>query len=107
MIRRYSEAEVVASVRGLTVTRLRAFVAADCVAPEFGEAELARLRLLTELADDFDLDEDAAAMVLSLVDQIHGLRRQLRALGEAIASEPDEVRARVRTRVAGAGPRRG
>ena len=44
--------------------------------------------------------EDAAALVVSLIDQIHGLRRQLRRLGEAVAAEPDEVRARVRARLA-------
>jgi hypothetical protein len=53
MSRFYSETEIVAEVRGLTVTRLRAFVAADCVAPveregrlAFAEADLARVRLL-------------------------------------------------------------
>jgi chaperone modulatory protein CbpM len=103
----YSETEVVARVEGLTVARLRAFVAAECVAPAeregrlaFGDADLARLRLLAELADDFGLDEDAAALVVSLVDQIHGLRRQLRRLGEAVAAEPEEVRARIRDRMA-------
>ena len=94
--------------RGLTVARLRAFVAADCLAPDeregrlaFAEADLARAQLLEELADDFDLDPEAAAMVVSLVDQIHGLRRQLRRLGEAVAVEHPEVRARIRVRLAG------
>ena len=103
----YSETEVVARVEGLTVTRLRAFVAAECVAPSeregrlaFAEADLARLQLLAELAEDFDLDEDAAALVVSLVDQIHGLRRQLRALAEAVTAEPEEIRARIRGRMA-------
>lgn len=102
----YSETEVVASVDGLTVARLRAFVAARCVAPAeqggrlaFGEADLARLRLLAELAEDFELDAEAAALVLSLVDQIHGLRQELRLLGEAVAAEPDAVRARIRERL--------
>ena len=106
----YSETEVVAQVQGLTVARLRAFVAADCLAPAerdgrlaFAEADLARARLLAELSQDFDLDEDAAALVLSLVDQIHGLRRQLRRLGEAVAAEPPEARARIRTRLASGG----
>ncbi len=109
MTRRYSETEIVASVEGLTITRLRTFVAADCVAPgerdgrlEFGEPDLARLQLLTELAADFDLDEEAGALVLSLIDQIHGLRRQVRKLAEALAEEPEEVRARLRSRLAGA-----
>ena len=102
----YSETEVVARVEGLTVARLRAFVAAECVAPAeregrlaFGEADVARLQLLAELVSDFDLDPDAASVVVSLVDQIHGLRRQLRRLGEAVAAEPEEVRARIRDRM--------
>jgi chaperone modulatory protein CbpM len=108
--RYYSETEVVARVEGLTVTRLRAFVAAECLAPAeregrpaFAEADLARLRLLGELADDFGLDPDAAGLMMSLIDQIHGLRRQLRALGEAVAAEDPDVRARVRDRMAGPG----
>lgn len=106
-MRYYSETEVVARVEGLTVARLRAFVAADCLAPAeregrlaFAEADLARARLLAELAADFELDADAAGMVISLVDQIHGLRRQLRALGEAVAAEDDTIRARIRERLA-------
>ena len=102
----YSETEVVARVEGLTVTRLRAFVAAESVAPAeregrlaFAEADVARLRLLAELAADFELDEDAAAMVVSLVDQIHGLRRELRRLAGAVAAEPAEVRARIGARM--------
>ena len=106
MMRLYSETEVVARVQGLSVSRLRAFVAAECVAPAeregrlaFAEADLARVRLLAELASDFDLDEDAAGLVVSLVDQIHGLRMQLRRLGEAVAAEPEEVRTRVAGRL--------
>jgi len=107
MTRVYSETEVVARVEGLTVARLRAFVAAECVAPAerggrlaFREADLARVRLLEDLVEDFDLDPDAAAVVVSLVDQIHGLRHQLRRLGEAVAAEHPEVRARIRDRLA-------
>jgi len=107
MSRFYSETEVVARVNGLTVARLRRFVAAECLAPSeregrlaFAEVDVARVRLLAELEQDFDLDAEAAGMVISLVDQIHGLRRALRQLGEAVGSEPDEVRARIRHRLA-------
>ncbi len=103
MTRRYSESEAVATVERLTVTRLRTYVAAECVAPEerdgglaFSDADLARLELLSDLSEGFDLDEEALGLVMSLIDQIHGLRRELRALGEAVGAEPDEVRARVR-----------
>jgi chaperone modulatory protein CbpM len=105
-MRYYSETEVVARVEGMTVARLRTFVSAHCLEPveregrlAFAEADVARARLLAELARDFELDEEAAAMVLSLIDQIHGLRRRLRELGGALADEPDEVRARLRGRL--------
>ena len=107
MSRFYSETEVVARVEGLTVARLRSFVAAECLAPAeregrlaFAEADVARAQLLAELVTDFDLDAEAAGMVISLVDQIYGLRRALRQLGEAVASEPGEVRERIRSRLA-------
>ena len=52
----YTETEVVARVEGLTVTRLRAYVATHTLEPEehegrlaFREADLARARLLAEL----------------------------------------------------------
>jgi len=103
----YSETEVVARVRGLTVARLRSFVAAECLAPRehegrlaFAEADVARAQLLEELVEDFGLDADAAAVVVSLIDQIHGLRRELRQLGEAVAAEHPEVRARIGGRLA-------
>lgn len=105
-MRVYSETEVVARIEGMSVTRLRAFIAADCVRPAasegrlgYDEADLARLRLAADLASDFDLDPEASALVLSLVDQIHGLRHALRQLGEALGEEPQEIRERVRSRL--------
>jgi len=101
------ETEVVASVRGLTVTRLRAYVEARCVVPTeaggrlaFGEVDIARLQLASELASDFDLDPETAGMVLSLIDQIHGLRHELRALTLAVEAEDASAVARIRARLA-------
>lgn len=104
----FSETEVVARVEGLTVARLRAFVSARCLAPReeagrlaFDEADVARAALLEELVETFELDEDAAGLVMSLIDQIHGLRGRLRLLGAALAEEPEEVRLRLRARLGG------
>ena len=103
---RYTETEVVARVQGLTIARLRSFTAARCVRPElhdgrptFAEPDLARLELLCDLTVDFDLDEESSALVLSLVDQIHGLRRELRAVLGAIEEEPEDVRLRIGSRL--------
>lgn len=102
MTRFYSKTETVARVEGLTVRRLEAYVATDSVRPadrggeeSFTEGDLARLRLLAELSRDFDLDADAASLVIGLIDQIHGLRHQLKVLGEAVAEETEDVRARI------------
>jgi hypothetical protein len=35
---------------------------------------------------------------MSLIDQVHGLRRQLRDLARAVEAEPEAVRARIRAR---------
>lgn len=101
---RYSERMVVATVERLTVARLRRLVAADCVAPALSEdgpaytdSDVARLELLCDLAEDFDLDDDALGLVLSLIDQLHGVRHELRILAEAVAAEPEEVRERIRS----------
>ena len=101
MTRYYSETEVVAEVEGMTRMRfaLSSRRAASRPAERdgrlaFGEADVARVRLLAELATDFDLDEEAAAVVVSLVDQVHGLRGRCAASRPRWPTEPEEVRAR-------------
>lgn len=103
MTLRLSEAQVVRAVRRLTARKLQAFLGAGCLAPAeidgervFGEADLARLELLCELSEDFGLDEEGLALVMSLIDQIHGLRHEMRHLLAAIGEQPPEVRARIR-----------
>ena len=103
MSARYSEKQAVLAVHRLTATRLRTFVRADCVRPQetaegpaYTDADLARIELLCELSEDFGLDEDALGVVISLIDQLHGARRELRALALAVGDQPPEVRERVR-----------
>ena len=105
---RYSQSRVIARIRRLDERRLEALIETGAVQPaevggerHFAEADLARLELLCELIEDFDLDEEAAAMVIGLIDQIHGLRRQMRRLLAALEAEPEEVRARIREALAG------
>ena len=102
MGRRYSETETIAIVRDLTAGRLRMFLAAQIVrpvagneGPAFREADLARLQLLCDLKECYGLQEDALAMVMSLVDQLSTARGDMRALIEAVAAESDEVRLRI------------
>ena len=71
----------------LSVQRLHKWIRLGWVRPErregaayFHEVDVARVRLLSELEHDLEFDEDTVPLVLSLLDQIHGLRNELRSL---------------------------
>lgn len=102
MTRHYSETEVVAILDDLNLARLRAFVTAHVVTPvvtpqgdAYTDADLARLQLLCDLSEVYDLPPDALPMVMSLIDQLNTARGDMRALIQAVATEPDEVRGRI------------
>lgn len=101
-----TEDDVLAAVPGLTRTRLVAFIETEVVIPlrretgayevhVFRRIDLARLHLLCELADDLDLDEAALGVIITLIDQLHAARRDLRAIARAVQQEPPDVRARI------------
>jgi len=98
----YSENDVIAAVTSLTRKQLVSFVRAEIVVPLHSEAgpvfrrmDIARIELLCELCDEFDLKDDALSVVMSLVDQLHGVRAELRAVLTAIEGEESEVRRRI------------
>jgi len=102
MSRIYTQTEVVARIPGLTGARLLHFVEAEIVLPiervpepGFQGIDLARLALACELADQFDLNEDALKLVLSLVDQLHAKRAELRVLQRALQAQPDNTRRQI------------
>ncbi|MFC3167069.1 MULTISPECIES: hypothetical protein [Paracoccus] len=106
MARHYSETEVVAILDDLDRARLQSFVSAQVVTPvvtpqgpAFTEADVARLQLLCDLSEFYDLRPDSLGMVMSLIDQLNTARGDMRALIQAVASEPDEVRGRIMTYV--------
>jgi chaperone modulatory protein CbpM len=101
-----SENDVVARVEGATIERLHAWVGFGWVkpvlrdnSPGFTDADIARITLICDLHDRMGLDEESVPVVLNLVDQIHGLRRELKCLTTAIEEQPNEVRTTLRTRV--------
>lgn len=104
MARYYTETDIIARVDDLTPPRLKAFIRARIVTPvstangpAYGETDLARLQLLCDLTDIHELPEEALPMVMSLIDQLNTARGDMRALMQAVAAEPDEVRGRIRT----------
>ncbi|MFC2967589.1 hypothetical protein [Acidimangrovimonas pyrenivorans] len=102
-----SEEEMLAAVARLDRPRLARFVRAEVIRPAeagggrmvYRQLDIARMELLCDLCDDFDLDDTALAVVMDLVDQLHGTRGDLVALMRALAEEPQEVRARVMARL--------
>jgi chaperone modulatory protein CbpM len=99
-----TERDVVARVQHLTVTRLRVWVAQGWIKPEqsaqgFSEADLARAALICNLEDELGFAEDDVPVLLNLIDQIHGLRAELKGLLDALEVLPPDVRATVRMRI--------
>ena len=86
MLRRLVQARIVLPMAAGAEHRLR-------------DADVARLRLCCELSDGFGLHDDALALVLDLVDEMHGLRGELRALMAALSEEEEPVQARIRDRI--------
>jgi chaperone modulatory protein CbpM len=60
--------------------------------PAFSDLDVARICLICDLRHDLAVEEETMPLVLSLLDQIYTLRRQMNALTGAIRQQPDEVR---------------
>lgn len=99
------ESDIVARVERVSVTRLRVWISegwiqpADAAAKSFNEADLARAALIRDLFDELGFGEEEVPVVLHLIDQIHGLRSELRQLVEAIDEVPEEARAEIKARL--------
>ncbi len=95
-------------VPGLVQAELEDWVARGWVlpageAPEwvFAEIDVARVRLVLDLRHGMGVDEEALPLVLSLLDQVYGLRRRLRAVMAAAEAQPDPVREALRAALRG------
>lgn len=103
-----TEQELIEAVARLTSNRLTEYLAAEIVIPEQSEQglvyhsiDVARLELACELHDQYDMEADALSMMISLIDQMHGLRAELREVLNAVEAQPDPVREQL-VRVIGA-----
>ncbi|WP_334129604.1 chaperone modulator CbpM [Sneathiella sp.] len=97
-----SEQEVLRQLTGVSLTRLRIWVKRGWVIPEeteagyhFREIDMARLELIRQLKVDLAVNNEAIPIVLSLIDQIHGLRFELKSLARAIETQHEDVRAAI------------
>ena len=101
-----TERDIVARVQHVTVTRLTGLGAARLDqarrqgrAKRFSEADMARAALIRDLEDKLGFDEDQVPVLLNLIDQIHGLRAELKTMLDALEALPEEVRATVKMRI--------
>lgn len=97
-----SEAEVLTVFTGLRRETLHVWVERGWIAPvregsayRFREIDVARIRLIEEFRTELDIGEDAMDVVLPLIDQVHGLRRELRRLADAVSAQPEDIRRRI------------
>jgi chaperone modulatory protein CbpM len=81
---------------------LEAWIAAGWLIPEgsegprrFSEADLARARLIRDLREDIGVNDEGIAVVLDLIDQVHGLRQSLRELSAVLSALPEPTRVRI------------
>jgi len=104
--------ELLARLGGLERGELVRWVENQWVLPErhadtwvFHEVDIARVELILEIRRDFAVDDEGMPLVLGLLDQIYSLRRQMRRLCDALASQPPEVQDRIRRALPKAGDR--
>lgn len=106
MTEHLTEEEILAAIPSLTRIRLAGFIETQIILPlsedsfsgappVFRQIDLARLRLLCELANDLDFDEVGLGIIITLIDQLHATRTELLAIMHALQSEPRDVRARI------------
>jgi chaperone modulatory protein CbpM len=93
------ERDLLRMIDGLEAGILRRWVEEGWVRPHrrapefvFAEIDVARVRLIHELRVDLEIDDAAIPIVLSLIDQLYGLRRELRLLSRAVQEQPEEGR---------------
>ncbi|MGV6805268.1 MAG: hypothetical protein ACWA49_13795 [Ruegeria sp.] len=102
MTRYLTEADLIDAIGALTSDRLSRFLSAQIVIPRqtdqglvYERLDVARLELACELDDQYDMEADALSTMLSLIDQMHGLRAELREVLHAIDAQPDPVRSQL------------
>lgn len=94
-----SEDRLVETITDLALRDLSAWVESGWVQPErrdgrryYREIDIARVHLIREIRQDMNVQFEDIPLVLSLIDQIHGLRSQLKKLASAVDAQPDTVK---------------
>jgi chaperone modulatory protein CbpM len=89
------------SISGLTNETLNAWLEEEWLIPTesstevsptevaFSEVDVARARLIRDLQQDLGINAEGVSVILSLLDQLHGMRRTLAELRPSIQIKSD------------------
>ena len=104
----YAPEQVIEIIDALTAERLTHFERLrivspvnTCEGPRYHALDVRRITLLCELTDDFEVNEDALVIIVSLLDQLHGAHSRLDQMVRAIKDEPAEIKLRLSQRLHG------
>ena len=100
------EQELVDAMACLEPDALQRWVELGLVLPQtdgdglqFDTTDVARVRLICDLHYELQIEESNLSVVLSLVDQLYEVRRDLRRLLSAVEAQPEDVRVDITKRV--------
>ena len=95
--------ELLARYAGIERREIHGWIEEGWVRPErsgegwnFAEVDVARVALILEIRREFAIDDEGLPLVLSLIDQVYALRRQMGRLCEALSVQPPGVQAALR-----------
>lgn len=101
-----NESEIIARLGTVSVLELRSWVDLGWLRPaqsdgaqEWSEADAARAALIADLRENLGINEDAMPVVLNLMDQVYGLRHELKRVLDAVEEQPEAVRERIRAEI--------
>src|SRR5436305_2390920 len=87
---------------GLDAEMVEAWIEAGWLVPgrhagawHFSDVDLARAQLISDLRADLGVNDEGVAVVLDLIDQLHGLRCTLRDVVFAVGAQPEGTRRRI------------
>jgi len=95
-------AQVVVEVEGISESDLRVWIEYGWIQPArgeedfaFSELDVARVSLIADLRYRMGINDEAMPVVLDLMDQIYGLRRELRRVLDVVDRQPEPERSRI------------
>jgi len=94
--------EVILEVEGISETELRVWIEYGWIRPAratqdyiFSEVDVARVSLIADLRQRMGINDEAMPVVLDLMDQVYGLRRELRRVLDVVDQQPEPERSRI------------